>query len=411
MRRRIEALADRLDEFVSEDAHDALVLDLRGDGASGVVGAALDLLEQRGSIDVSIPFFDEFRGRAPFEVALRDFVDAFAAEAGLDMALPPPGPASGTRALDALVAFAAAVRARGDVRVAVWLCPVAIADGPGYLDAALALIGAARRTDPPLRIAVSEAGGEPSLCAQLRRSALPMLQECVDVSSAAVRDALAEEAADPANDPDVRAAALLSVAMADAAAGRGAEALSVLATLADGFEARGDSASRALCFVLIGNALAALGDLAEARARVSQGLALAVEAGATGVVLGGAMLAGHLSMQAGDAADADVRFDVAARLGARVGAPLVVTEALLARGRALEKRGLAGQARDAWRCAAEAARRAASGAHERRALSELARALREEAAWAELAPIDRRLADLDAGFEYDGCQHTHEPPS
>lgn len=412
MRRRIEALADQLEEFVSEDGHDALVIMCAGEGAGGMVGAAADLLEQRGSSDVSIPAFEAFEAPEPFAERLVAYVDALLREAGLEQRSSSSRPAL-EQMTDALVHLARAVRARGDVRVALWVCPAGIEDRQGYLDTAIALACAARRVDPPLRLGLREPSTDGALRRALASLAIPTLEARVDMSMTALRDAMAEEAADPSNDPDVRASALLSAAMADATHGRADEALPVLAMLASVFEARGDVSSRALCFVLGGNVLAVLGDLDQARERVSQGLALALQARAVGVVLGGAMLAGHLSMRAGDLADADVRFDVAARIGAKIGAPLIVADALTQRGKALVARGSLRAACDAWLCAAEAGRRARSIEHERAALQAVAEVLRDASAWEELAPIERRMRALPPAIRW-GCshehEHEHEPP-
>lgn len=405
MRCRIEALAERLEEFVSEDGHDALVI--AGDDRVGaLVGAAVDLLEQRGSIDVSIPFFDGFQSTDAFAERVMAHLDALTEQAGLERTPRDAQRPSLERMLDALIAFARTVRARGDVRVAVWLCPAAIADVGAYLAVARALIDGARRCDPPLRIAAREPSDDGVLGSALRRAAIPSLTVALDMSTRAVRDALADDAADPAGDPAARAAALMSVAMADAVDGRAEDALAVLVTLAGVFESLGDASPRALTFVLVGNVLLALGRIAEARTCVSQGLALAVEARAFPVLVAGGMLAGLLSMRAGDPVDADVRFDVVARLAARLGSPQIVAEALLERGKALEARAMMREACDAWICAAEAARRAQLATQERSAWAAVARVYRDAGMSSELAPIERRLTLLDTAA-HTSCSHEH----
>lgn len=402
MRRRIEALADQLEEFVSEDGHDALVID--GDAsAGGLLGAAIDLVEQRGSIDVSFPWLDAFESEQALAAKLVSEMRSFANEAGLEAAPREPEPADPlTGLVDTLFHFARAVRTRGDVRVAVWLCPTFIADEDAYLRLALRLVHACRGSSY-VRVTVREPSTDGALRAALRRAGHPVLTAAVDMSRAAARDALAEEALDETLSPATRAAALLTVVCADAASGHGERSLPVLAELASVFAALGDEASRALCLVGAGSALVQLGRLDEARQRVSQGLAIAVAAQAIPVVLSSAMLAGDLAMRAGDPVEADLRFDVVARLAARLPSPVIVAQALIERGSALAARGMERAACDAWTCAASAARRAKSDAHEHLALSAIANVYREAGITTELAPIERRLDSL----AHAGCSHEH----
>lgn len=404
MRRRIEALAERLDEFVSEDAHDALVVECVGEAASGVVGAAADLLAQRGACDVFVPSLGAWTSPDAFADELIAWIGAFCADAEL---APPPSAAgkADARLARAVLHLARATGALGDVRLVLLAVPSEIRDPHAYVETLVALVRSTASVRTQVRLVLREPSEERVLRVALSAACARVLDVRVDCSLGALRDAMAEEAADPTNDPDVRASALLTAALGDAANGRAREALPVLAMLAEVFRVRGDASSRALCFVLIGNALAALGQLAEARDRVAQGLAIAVEARAFGVLVGGAMLGGQLSMRIGDAADADQRFDVVARLGAKLGAPLVVTEALSARGEALEKRGLLREALDAWLCAAAAARRAGSEVHERSALARVAERYRDAGLWEELAPIERRLDVLACAPS--GCAHDH----
>ena len=407
MRRRLETLADQLEEFVSEDAHDALVVN--GDGAvAGLLGAAIDRTQQGGSIDVSFSFFETFEGVDGLAAKLIADIEAFAETAKVALAPPTSAATPMARLVATLCAFASEVRARGDVRVAVWICPSAVADEDAYVASVVALVTAFRSADRLLRVAAREPCPiERPLRAALRDAALPTLEVAVDLSPAAMRDALAEDAMDPSADPSARAAAALSVAMADAATGRTEDALSALGTLAEFHRERGDASSRALCLVLAGSVLAIMGELDNARARVSQGLALAVDAKALPVVLSGAMLAGHLSMRAGDPTDADVRFDVAAQLAARIGGAEMVAEALLQRGHALVQRGSLSAARDAWLCAVAAAQRAESIEHERAALAAIADLYRSARMDDDARRIERRLFALPQREE--ACSHAHAP--
>jgi hypothetical protein len=391
MRRRIEALADQLEEFVSEDGHDALVVN--GDGsAAGLLGSAVDLNEQRGSIDVSLPFFDAFESAETLASALDARIVAIAAAAKIDLpAL--TATASIERAVERLTTFAASVRAFGDVRVAVWICPSAIVDEAAYLAAVLRLVGASRSCDPPLRIAARETCvHERPLRALLRARAIPTLEVAIDLSNAAIRDALAEDAMDPKADVAARAAAALSVAMSDAAAGKTADALSALAMLAQFHEARGEAGASALCVVLSASVHAIAGEVDVARASVERGLALAIEAKAIPVVLVGAVIAGQLAMRAGDPVDANQRFDVAARLAARLGAAEMLADALLQRSQALVAIRDGAAARDALLCAAQAARHADSEPLMASVLAALAARYRTMHQFAEAEAIEVLLA-------------------
>jgi tetratricopeptide (TPR) repeat protein len=402
MRRRIEALADRMEEFVSEDGHDALVVELRGDGAAGLVGAALDLVTQRDGVDVVFPFLVPFRSARDLEDAALAWTTRFAHEEELVLT---ENAAPLASAIDALCALARALDDRDRARLVVLLCPTRIEAEAAYLETALALVGSARRVDPPLRIVVADTP-ERRLRATLAHAAIPALEAAMDVSPEAVREALAEEANDPANDRSVRAAALLVATMSDVAAGRAADALPVLVALADGFASIGDGSSRALAVIAAGNALWQLGRLEEARACLSRGLAIALEAHAAPVVLSGAMQAGSLAMRLGDAADADARFDVAARLAAMLGSPHALAEALFERGHALEARTRIDEACSVWTRAADAARLAGAVERERAALDELLR-VRAECDHLEVSSLEQRRAALESMPH--ACTHGHGP--
>lgn len=405
MRRRIEELADALEEFVSEDAHAVLLLECASD-AVPFVAAAIDLTEQRGSTDVHAIVLDALpEPSAPaLAAALAEQARTLAAGLGLAPAPPDAGRASrdGLAATaDALCALVDDARALGDVRVGLWICPPSIACDDDFAASAVRLASLVARA-PQLRLALR---ATPALESALRAAGVVHRSIAFDASEQAQRDAMAEEASDPTTHPDRAAALALTVAMSDAAHGRTTEALSVITALAEHHHARGDAASRALCVVLAGNVTALEGDLAGARTLVARGLALATEARAIPVVLMGGMLAGELAIRAGDRDEADRRFDVVARVAAGVGAVPAAATALVARGKNFLAREEPARACDAWRCAAELARRGRAQAIEREALL-LLRALYAEARMHErVGAVDVRLAVLPAVCT---CGHDHE---
>lgn len=410
MRRRIEALADRVEEFVSEDAHDALVI--RGEGeASGGVSAALEIVEARGSIDLFLRFFEPFTDTRSFCALAVSRIETFLAEVKLaplaeacrDAAVVPV-----ERLARALLHLAREVRTLGDVRVALFACPASVADRDAFLETVLPLFRASRRSDPPLRIAALEPSPSGALREALRLAAIPTLETAIDLSPEGIRDGLAEDAMDPTADPRVRAGAAMAVAMGDAAAGRHGEALAALSTLADHHHARGEAPERALAFVVAGLVLARSGELDEGRRRVAQGIAIAVEAKAVPVVLSGAMGAGSLAMKASDPEDAERHFDLAARLYARVGLASGVAQALIERGAAQVALERWAEARAAWICAAEAAKRARDTSLERRALEPIVELYRRARMPNERAEIEARLASLPAPRACAHAPHEHE---
>jgi hypothetical protein len=392
MRRRIEALADQIEEFVSEDGHDALVIECAGE-ATGFVGAALDLVGQRGGIDPAFALLDAFESEAALADRLRAWAGAVVDQFRL-----------GVRPDAPLSALATALHAARSARVVLLVCPSVVADEDAYIVAVLELVRVGRATRPPLRVVAREAAGG-RVRARLAAEGHPTLEAALDTSPVAVREALVDEARDPDNDPAIRAAALLQVAMTDAGTGRADEALPVLVDLATRFRAMGDGCSRAIAVLGAGTALWQLGRLEDARTMISVALGIALEAKLPAVVLSGAMSAGHLSMRLGDAADADARFDVAARLAAHTGSPHALAEALYERGHALERRGLPADAYSVWTRAADAARIAGVPERERMSLEEALRIQADAAIEGDRFPHERRLAAIAHGGR---CPHEHE---
>lgn len=342
MRRRIEALADRVEELVSEDAHDAFVVACTPE-AVGLVATAIDLVEQRGSRDVALllvaPFEDPERSLA----ALRDEVVAFAQGAKLALADDSDG-------FVAAASLARAVLAHGDVRVSVWLVPPSVADEAAYVAHALALVAAARRASPRLRVGVRDLPSH-AVTEALRRAGIPSLEIHADLSPEAVAEDLARAAHDPDESPDARASAAMSLGLIEALRGRGAAAEALLASAADHFTDRGLHDQRALAFALSGMALAIGGDARAARDRIRRGVQIALARQArVGIVVGSACAA-ELATRDADLAEAEAYYRLA--LGVACGmraVPWVVDlsvrlgETLLARGRPAEAHETWGQA-------------------------------------------------------------------
>lgn len=394
MRRRIEALADRFEEFVSEDDHDCLLITCSDDGV-GLVGAAVDLMEQRGSIDLSFLWLEPWTSFGHFAATMVSRIDAFLAEAGLRAA-----PERSDAGLEGrLTHLASVLRTRGDVRVVLWVCPSAIADAGSYASALATLVSVVVR--PGIKVGLRDHPAR--LRPFFARRSLRTLEVALDTSEAAQRAAMWEEARDPASPTDVRLCALVSAAMTDAAHGCAEQSLVTLTELAQGLAENGQLGGTAVTLVCVASVLAQLSRLDEARTCIARGLELAASASVLGVLPSGGMLAGHLAMQAGDAADADRWFDVAARVAVRFGALHIVAEALHARGDALSARGLVSEACQAWACAGEAARRAGAAERERLAWQALLPFLTAANRLDDVANVERRMRDLAP----HACGHEH----
>jgi hypothetical protein len=316
MRRRIEALADQFEEFVSEDGHDALVIDC-GDEAGGFVAAAVDLTEQRGSLDVSFVLLDRFAESASLVSTLCAQVSAFAEAARLGAL--PTSPVSLAGLVDRLVELQRRASARGDVRCVVWVCPTSVDAPRAYVETALELTRLARDTARRVRVAVRDVDG--AVLAAFRAAAFPVLHVSADFSARAMRDALAEQAADPSASMDERMAAAMTVAMTDAGRGATQGALEKLAQAEAHFAARGHHGHRAMAALSAAQVLALVGDLGAARVRAREAVALAVQAQCTSVVITGAMCAGELAMRDEDPGAAEDYFRLA--LGMACGARAV----------------------------------------------------------------------------------------
>lgn len=387
MRRRITQLADEIEEAISEDDHDALVV--QGDGPSmGLVQAAIEMLEARGSSDLHVPSFEPFASEHVCVDAIRTRIAELLAAAGL-VPLERNETSDAAALIAALAHVARQARTCGDVRVALVLCPTQIDDEETFEPFAISLASAAR--DAGFELVVRAAG---DLLSVLRSSGIPTLVTSVDLSSRAVREALVEDALDENIDDRARAAAALTVAMSDAAEGRTDDALASLALLADHHHARGESGPRSLTFVLAGLVLARAGDLDEGRRRLAQGLVLASEARETGVIVTGAMGAGSLALLADAPAEALEHFDLAARACAQTGSVAGIAQALVERGRAHLRLEQWAEARDAWVAAANGARRVGAHGVERSALESLAALYRRARMSEERELVDARLHQL-----------------
>ncbi|MFO0686198.1 MAG: hypothetical protein U0234_29315 [Sandaracinus sp.] len=401
MRKRIEALADQLEELVSEDEHHVLVVRCAAEGCAMLLGG-LELVEQRGSHDVVLPLNEDFDGLAGLAERASAWVAAFASAEEL---VPPEHAAW----LERVGWLADEVHRVARSRLVVVLVPAHVLERAGleYRRAAQELFALATRSGGRLKVIVRETASHDARAA-LAGLAVPALELVIDSSPEAMREAFAAEAEDPTNDGATRATALLTVAMTDIACGRAEEALVTLVRLGALFDALGDGAGRALAAIGAGSALWQLDRLDEADVAFARGVAIAAEARAPAAVLTGSMFAGHLAMRRGDHVEADARFDLAARMAAVQRSPHGVAEALVFRGEALRSRGLLDHAAEVWARAAQAARLASLASVERDALTRALDAHQLHGALLDVRAARSRLHELE-DHHGDACHHGHAP--
>jgi tetratricopeptide (TPR) repeat protein len=163
--------------------------------------------------------------------------------------------------------------------------------------------------------------------------------------------------------------------------------------------------------VLAASLLARQGALDEGRARLAQGLGLALQAGSPVLALNAAMTGGELALLANDHAEADAHFDLVARIAARLGRGAVVAHALVRRAAVFFATGDRAKALAAFACAATAARDTRAHEVERDALAGLASLYRAAGMHLEADAAERRrlasetLAESTAAH----CAHRHVP--
>lgn len=393
MRKRIEALADQLEEFVSEDEHDVLWVECEGE-AVPLVAAAIDLNEQRGSPDASIVLLapDESTHALAERLALE--LEACATGLSLPPLVDVPSEVS-TRCVRWADHVATTLAAQ-DRRLVIWLLPTercALTSVAPLLCCLLEAPAVGRRA---LRLAARRGEGLPVAIPRAARARTIAFEH----SPAALREALRDEAAAPTSSRAERAAAALTLAMADAAAGRPGDALDALARLAD-TSSDADASTRALAFALAGPVLARLGALDDARMALRRALTMSRELPA--VALSSVFSLGHVALAQGDLAEADACFDLAARVAHRLGWAAAVGHALALRADVFGRAGLEARRHDALVCAATAARRAGDVALLRSALVALRELLTREGDDRAAAAVAVHLVALP-----DVHEHAHE---
>jgi hypothetical protein len=350
MRRRIEALADEIEEFVGEDEHDALVVTCSDTGVAWLLGA-IDALEQRGSGDLTLPLTDALVGGAALLAAVDSKLGAVCDAAGIGRIT------SGASAQD-LVARAAKLCAHGTderrARCILVACPSAVEDGESYATAVVALARAAAPSRC-VRIVVRAIDG---VAEALRRAALAAIEISVDVSATAIADALTEQADDPSTPIADRMALALSVALPEAVAGHAERALERLGQAEAHFANAGQPMARAVAVALAAYVLALEGDLAAARARMNVATSAAIGSGDRIAIILCATGAGDLAVLAEDFESAEPFFRLAVALACGALAPSLASPLLVRHGDALHRLGQTAEAHEAWLQSLTLARRA-----------------------------------------------------
>lgn len=187
-----------------------------------------------------------------------------------------------------------------------------------------------------LRVIARDDRLHPFLCPALRGKGAPgVLLHEIDMSQAALEGALAEDAADGSLPVAERMQALMQLAALDHAHRRYPEAIEKYKRLHDFHAQQREPAMQAMALQGVGDALRRSGERAEARLRYQQGITLALRARALPVLFNLTFASGEVSLELGDAREAEGFFALAARIAGALLNPS-------ARAAALEKQGVAG---------------------------------------------------------------------
>jgi tetratricopeptide (TPR) repeat protein len=186
----------------------------------------------------------------------------------------------------------------------------------------------------------------------------------MDMSPAALNDALVKEAADPGLAMDRRVQALMQLAGLDYAHKRYPQAIEKYGLVFDYYARHEAPAMQAIALQGVGDCLVRTGDRRGAKLRYQQGLTLAAQAQALPVLLNLTSALGEITLELGEHREADGFFGLAAQLAGRLLNPFAKADAQEKQGIARQRAGDVPDAVVVWRDAAKLAQ--TFNYHERR---------------------------------------------
>ncbi|MGK4009197.1 hypothetical protein WMF31_41745 [Sorangium sp. So ce1036] len=371
MWRKLDELKATLGEFVDQREHLLLVVSC-ADPEMAYVLKILEGMDDTAPSDLFLVFGEAFTEAAQYASAimkaLRVQMEIARAprEARGEAPLSPlpavcddPAAPPGARLRAAIDHVSSLVPAEGGHRVVWGLLPVQIVDREGYAR----LVGELVPTRGPepwmrgVRVIARDDRGAPFLVPPLRRGKAPgvLLYE-LDMSPAALNDALVQEAGDRSSPVADRMQALLQLAGLDYAYRRYPEALEKYGALYKYYAAHGATVMQAVILQGAGDVLRQMGDLKAARVKYHQGLALVMQLQALPVLLNLTAAIGDVSLELKDHRDAEGFFGLAAQIAEKLMNPFARADALEKQGIARYRAGDALGAVPAWRGAAALAK-------------------------------------------------------
>lgn len=366
MRRKLEELKAAVQEFVDQSDHLALVVN----GTDTEILYAikvLDAIEQENASDVFLTFP---RPLATAEAYLQDLFAGLEAQvvAGQELQRKdglPEWPAFPAACKDPGLEVAARLRTafdhvRGllpreeDHRVVIGLLPASIHDPQQYASIVGALLphGGFAPWMRRLRIVLRDTREQPFLVPFLERERIPGVMVLdLELGTAALASALAEDAADPALPTAERMQALLQLAALDYSHRRDREAIEKYRVLYDHYGAAKDARMQALCLGGVGDVLRRAGQGDQAKERYQQALALVVPTGALPLMLNLLVAAGELCLERKEFEEAEGYLALAEPVAAKLLNPFGKCDVM-------EKLGAAREGRKDFKGAVEVWRRA-----------------------------------------------------
>jgi tetratricopeptide (TPR) repeat protein len=345
MQRKLDELRETLSGFVAQRESLLLVVSA-ADPEMAYVLKTLEGVDDTSPADLFLIFAEPFTAAPAYASAIMKSLHAQmeAAQASGEDPLPPlpalcddEGAPPLTRLRAAIDHVSSIVPMEGEHRVVWGFLPLQIDDREGYARLAGDLVPwrGPELWMKGLRVIARDDRDSPFLSPGLRKLAAPrvLLYE-IDMSPAALNDALVKEAADRSLPVAARMQSLMQLASLDYAYKRYPQAIEKYGVLYNHHAQRDDKAMQAVTLQGAGDSLQRMNDLQGARVKYQQGLLLAMQTQALPVLLNLTMALGDVGAALGDHRDAEKFFGLSEQLAGRLMNPF-------ARADALEKQGIA----------------------------------------------------------------------
>ncbi|HET6584993.1 MAG TPA: hypothetical protein VFG69_16165 [Nannocystaceae bacterium] len=292
MKRKFEELRENLDEFVQQDEFPMLVVGCVSEELAYVV-KFLQALEEKYKQHYIIVFPQPFDTPAGYLDGVVESI-RLQVEAGNSMRaeqgeppMPPVPPAltdprrTPAQRLEGVLQYLRSLLPdEEEHRVVVGLLPLSCPDFEAYgkLMTTIMPVPAIQPWMQPLRVVLYDDRTQKKLLAAMRaRKVEHVLTFDVDFSTPALTDALAKDAADPSQPVRERMASLMQLAALDYSYKRYPDALDKYGVLYKYYEGENIPSMQALALLGTGDTLRAAGHPVEAKQRLQQGIALAME--------------------------------------------------------------------------------------------------------------------------------------